>query len=53
MGELIEIDGKEFEPIFMDIKERYLSSTNFPKLIIGTGLSVSMNIPGMTQLAEN
>lgn len=48
----MNIDSEEFEPIFMDIKERYLSSVNFPKLIVGTGLSISMNIPGMSKLAE-
>ena len=48
----MNIDSKEFEPIFTDIKERYLSSTNFPKMIIGTGLSIAMNIPGMSKLTE-
>ena len=50
--DLIDINKEEFEPIFSDIKERYLSSTNFPKLIIGTGLSVAMGVPGMSALAE-
>lgn len=48
----MKVNSEEFEPIFMDIKERYLSSTNFPKLIVGTGLSIAMNIPGMSKLAE-
>lgn len=48
----MNIDSEEFEPIFMDIKERYLSGVNFPKLIVGTGLSIAMNIPGMLKLAE-
>ena len=48
----MNIDSEEFEPIFMDIKKRYLSSANFPKLIVGTGLSIAMNIPGMSKLAE-
>ena len=48
----MNIDSEEFEPIFMDIKERYLSGVNFPKLIVGTGLSIAMNIPGMSKLAE-
>lgn len=48
----MNIDSEEFEPIFVDIKRRYLSSINFPKLIIGTGLSIAMNIPGMSRLAE-
>lgn len=29
---LIDINADGFEPIFLDIKERYLSSTNFPKM---------------------
>ena len=41
----MNIGSEEFEPIFMDIKERYLSGVNFPKLIVGTGLSIAMNIP--------
>ena len=48
----MDIDKEEFEPIFIDIKERYLSSINFPKLIVGTGLSIAMNIPGMSKLSE-
>lgn len=48
----MDINEDEFEPIFADIKERYLSSTNFPKLIIGTGLSVAMGVPGMGKLAD-
>ena len=48
----MNLDSEEFEPIFRDIKERYLSSINFPKLIIGTGLSIAMKIPGMSKLAE-
>lgn len=48
----MNIDSEEFEPIFMDIKERYLSGVYFPKLIVGTGLSIAMNIPGMSKLAE-
>lgn len=49
---LLDINKDEFEPIFLDIKERYLSSLNFPKLIIGTGLSIAMGVPGMLELAE-
>ncbi len=46
------VSEEEFEPIFLEIKEKYLSNTNFPKLIIGTGLSISMGVPGMRKLAE-
>lgn len=48
----MDINSEEFKQIFMDIKERYLSHTNFPKLIIGTGLSITMHIPGMPELSE-
>ena len=48
-----EIDiNLEFEEIFSDIKKRYLSTTNFQKFIIGTGLSITFEIPGMSRLAE-
>lgn len=49
---LINIEKEEFESIFLDIKERYLSKNNFPKLIVGTGLSIAMGVPGMSKLAE-
>ena len=48
----IDINEDGFDPIFLDIKERYLSSLNFPKLIIGTGLSIAMGVPGMSGLAH-
>ena len=48
----INVKDPEFEKVYGDIKERYLSRTYFPKLIVGTGLSISMNIPGMTDLSE-
>ncbi|HBI92575.1 MAG TPA: hypothetical protein DDY58_09125 [Terrisporobacter glycolicus] len=48
----LDVKEDEFNPIFSQIKERYLSSDNFPKLIIGTGLSIAMNVPGMAKLAE-
>lgn len=51
LDQIEKIRESEFEPIFLDVKERYLSSTNFPKLIIGTGLSVAMGVPGMADLA--
>ncbi len=52
LGQIKEISEFEFEQFFSDIKERYLSSTNFPKLIIGTGLSIAMGVPGMSDLAK-
>ena len=48
----ISILSTEFREIFSDIKRRYLSMTNFPKFIIGTGLSISVGIPGMGKLAD-
>lgn len=52
MEEYLNIASNEFELLFTDIKRRYLSNPNFPKLIVGTGLSITMNIPGMSALAE-
>ena len=51
MEEYLDIASNEFELLFTDIKRRYLSNPNFPKLIVGTGLSITMNIPGMSALA--
>lgn len=48
----ISVFSTEFEEIFSDIKRRYLSMTNFPKFIIGTGLSISVGVPGMGKLAD-
>jgi len=48
--ETLKITDEQFEPIFSDIKDRYLSQTNFPKLIIGTGLSISLGVSGMQGL---
>lgn len=48
----LNIEDAEFEEIFTSIKRRYLSTTNFPKFIIGTGLSITMGVPGMGKLAD-
>ena len=48
----ISILSTECREIFSDIKRRYLAMTNFPKFIIGTGLSISVGIPGMGKLAD-
>ena len=48
----INISDTEFKEIFSDIKNRYLSTANFPKFIIGTGLSIVMGVPGMGKLAD-
>lgn len=50
--EILNIEDDNFNDIFSDIKNRYLSTTNFPKLIVGTGLSVIMGISGMKGLSE-
>lgn len=52
MQEYLKIYSNEFNQVFIDIKQRYLSRPNFPKLIVGTGLSISMSIPGMLELAK-
>ncbi len=49
---ILKIEDDSFNDIYSDIKGRYLSSTNFPKLIVGTGLSVIMGISGMSGLSE-
>lgn len=50
MYELIKVEDEKFEQIFYDIKDRYLSQANFPKLLIGSGLSISLGVPGMQGL---
>ena len=50
MCELINVEDEKFEQFISDIKYRYLSQTNFPKLIIGTGLSISLGVSGMQGL---
>lgn len=50
MCELIDVTDEMFNQFLVDIKDRYLSKTNFPKLIIGTGLSVSLGVSGMQGL---
>ena len=52
MEDVINIKDEGFEPIFSDIVNRYLSKTNFPKFIVGTGLSVGLGISGMSGLAH-
>ncbi len=52
MPKYLDVTSEEFNPIFDLIKRRYLSSNNFPKLIIGSGLSVIMGVPGMRKLTE-
>ncbi len=42
----------EFNDVIESIKQNNLSRSKFPKLIIGTGLSVVYNLPGMWKLAK-
>ena len=50
--EEMDILGSEFEKIFKDIKYKFLSNQYFPKLIVGTGLSIVMGVPGMLELSQ-
>ena len=50
--EELDINGDNFNTIYADIKERYLSRTSFPKIIVGTGLSISFGVAGMVGLSD-
>ena len=52
MEDVLNVKDEEFEPIFSDIVYRYLSKTNFPKFIVGTGLSMGLGVSGMSGLAH-
>ena len=52
-SDYLEIRSEEFDEIVEDIKQRNLSRNNMPKVIVGTGLSLSYGIPGMKELAEH
>ncbi len=49
----LEIHSDKFNEIVEDIKQRNLSTNNMPKLILGTGLSMTYGVPGMTELAKH
>lgn len=51
--EHLEIHSEIFDDIVEDIKQRNLSRNNMPKLIVGTGLSITYGVPGMKALAEH
>ena len=51
--EHIKIDSDTFDDIVENIKQANLSRNNMPKLIVGTGLSVIYDIPGMKALTEH
>lgn len=50
--EYLNIHSDAFDGIVEDIKQSNLSRNNMPKLIIGTGLSMVYDVPGMRKLAE-
>lgn len=52
MEDVLSVKGEEFAPIYSDIVDRYLSKTNFPKFIVGTGLSIGLGVSGMFGLAD-
>lgn len=52
-AEHLEIYSDTFDGIVEDIKQSNLSRNNMPKLIVGTGLSITYGIPGMKYLAEH
>lgn len=49
---ILENNVDKYNSIIQDIKETYLSKTKYPKLIVGTGLSIYYKLPGMARLAE-
>lgn len=53
MEKIITVQSEAFDNIVEDIKQRNLSINNMPKLIIGTGLSIIYEVPGMWRLAEH
>lgn len=46
------IDSESFDKIIEDIKENNLSKSKYPKLILGTGLSITYDLPGMWKLSK-
>lgn len=51
--EIITEEESRLEEIYQNIKESYLSKSYFPKLMIGTGLSISYEIAGMSSLSDS
>ena len=47
----ISLGDEKLDEIIEDIKEKNLSRNSFPKLIVGTGLSASFGVPGMSKLS--
>ena len=47
----ISCEDEAFNNIVIELKTDNLSRSNMPKMIVGTGLSASFQVPGMKQLA--
>lgn len=47
------ITNDELTEYITEIKSQYFSKNNFPKFVIGTGLSISYNVAGMETLSED
>nr|WP_312579833.1 hypothetical protein [Sedimentibacter sp.] len=45
-------DDHRLSEIYQSIKDLYLSRTCFPKLMVGTGLSINYGVAGMNELLE-
>ena len=48
----LEDNASLFNTIVLDMKEKYLSKLHYPKLVLGTGLSLCFGLPGMKLLSE-
>ncbi|EGJ9720635.1 hypothetical protein LXM06_002734 [Listeria monocytogenes] len=46
------VEGDEFDKIIESVKVKYLSKPHLPKLIIGSGSSITFGYPSMTNLSE-
>lgn len=52
MCKVLDSNSDQFNEIIQNIKEQYLSKDNFPKLVLGTGLSMVYKLPGMSSLGK-
>ena len=48
----LDSSSDKFDDIVQHIKDHFLSKNSYPKLILGTGLSRTYNLPGMKELGE-
>ena len=51
--EYLKWDSDLFDEIVEDIKQKNLSRSNMPKIVVGTGLSLTYGVPGMKALAQH